>query len=126
MVASKTYAYTARDAAGKVVKGRIDATTEAVVVGKLRMLGVSPISIAEAGTGTGMQMEIKLPGFGTRVKLKDLAVMSRQMATMIGAGLSLIRTLSILADQTENKELARVLGVIRGEVEAGSALSDAM
>jgi type IV pilus assembly protein PilC len=55
-----------------------------------------------------------------------LAIMSRQMSTMIGAGLSLIRTLNILAEQTENKELARILGVIRSEVESGSALSEAM
>jgi len=48
------------------------------------------------------------------------------MATMIGAGLSLIRTLAILADQTESKELARVLGVLRSEVETGSSLSEAM
>ena len=57
-----------------------------------------------------MKTEIKIPGFGGKVKLKDLAVMSRQFATMINSGLSLLRALTILAEQTENKELAGVLG----------------
>ena len=127
MAAPKTYAYTARDASGKVVKGRVDASSESAVVGKLRTMGVSPINIEEAGTGTGLQMELSIGNFGKKnVKLKDLAVMSRQMATMIGAGLSLIRTLTILAEQTENKELARVLSLIRSDVESGSALSEAL
>jgi type IV pilus assembly protein PilC len=126
VAASKTYAYSARDNAGKVVKGRVDASSESAVVAKLRTMGVSPISVAEAGTGTGLSAEINIPGFGKNVGLKDLAIMARQMATMIGAGLSLIRTLNILADQTENKELARVLGLIRSDVESGSALSDSM
>jgi type IV pilus assembly protein PilC len=124
MATTKAYAYTARDAAGKLVKGRVDASTEQAVVSKLRAMGVNPINISEAGTG--MNRDLSFGSFGKRVGLKDLAVMARQMATMIGAGLSLIRTLSILADQTENKELARVLGIIRSEVEAGSALSEAM
>ncbi len=127
MAATKTYAYTGRDSSGKVLKGRVDANNENGVVAKLRTMGVSPINIEEAGTGTGLAMEIRLPGgLGKGVGGKDLAVMARQMATMIGAGLSLIRTLNILSEQTENKELARVLGQIRSDVESGSALSDSM
>jgi type II secretory pathway component PulF len=126
MAQAKAYAYTARNVSGKVVKGRIDASSESAVVTKLRTMGVSPISIIEAGLGTGLQMEIKVPGFGRHVGLKDLAVMSRQMATMIGAGLSLIRTLTILAEQTENKELGRVLHLVKGDVENGLALSESM
>jgi type IV pilus assembly protein PilC len=126
MATTTAFAYTARDATGKVVKGRVDATSQSAVVAKLRTMGVSPITVEEAGTGTGLQKELSIPGFGKGVGLKDLAVMSRQMATMIGAGLSLIRTLSILADQTENKELARVLGVVRNEVENGSSLSEGL
>ncbi|WP_411701128.1 type II secretion system F family protein [Conyzicola sp.] len=125
MAVTKAFAYSARDEAGKLVKGRVDATSEAAVVSKLKMMGISPISVSEAGTGTGLSREITFGGFGKHVGQKDLAVMSRQMATMIGAGLSLIRTLTILADQTENKELARVLRLICGEVEGGAALSEA-
>lgn len=126
MTTAKIFAYTGRDGAGKVVKGRLDAANEGSVVTKLRLLGVSPISIEEAGLGRGLSRELSIPGFGKNVGLKDLAVMSRQMATMIGAGLSLIRTLGILADQTENKELARVLGLVGGDIERGLSLSESM
>ena len=125
-VTSRPFAYTARNGDGKIIKGRIEATTEGGVVSKLRTMGVSPITIEEAGLGTGLNRELSFGSFGKNVGLKDLAIMSRQMATMIGAGLSLIRTLTILADQTENKELARVLGVVWSEVEGGLALSDAL
>ncbi len=70
-------------------------------------MGYAPVSISEANTG--LNKELKIPGFGNKVKLKDLAIFSRQFATMINSGLSLLRALSILAEQTENKELARVL-----------------
>lgn len=125
-MASLTYAYKARDATGKVVKGRLDAPTESAVVARLRMMGVSPIDIVEAGGGTGLQKELTIPGFASHVKLKDLAVMSRQMATMIGAGLSLLRTLNILAEQAGSKKLAEIMGEVRDAVEEGTSLSDAM
>jgi type IV pilus assembly protein PilC len=123
---TKVFAYTGRDSAGKVVNGRLDGSSEASVVSKLRSMSVSPISIKEARVGSGLNMELSVSGFGKHVGLKDLAVMSRQMATMIGAGLSLIRSLGILADQTENKELARVLGLVGGEIERGLSLSESM
>jgi type II secretory pathway component PulF len=126
MAVSKTFAYSARDEGGKLVRGRVDATSEAAVISKLKLLGISPISVDEAGTGTGLSREISFGSLGKNVGLKDLAVMSRQMSTMIGAGLSLIRTLTILAEQTENKELSRVLSIVCGEVEGGAALSEAL
>lgn len=126
MATAKEYTYTGRNAANKVVKGRIDGSTEGVVVSRLRALGISPITVTEAKAATGFSREISLPGFQKGVKLKDLAVMARQMSTMISSGLTLIRTLSILAEQTENKVLGATLETVRTEVEAGSALSDAM
>jgi len=125
-MASTTYAYTARDAGGKVVKGRIEANSQSAVLSKLRTMGISPISVEESANATGLQRELKIPGLGPKVGLKDLAVMNRQMATMIGAGLSLIRTLGILADQTENPELSRLLNVVKQDVEQGTSLSDAL
>lgn len=122
--ATRNFSYTARDNSGKIVKGKIEATNEAAVVTKLRTLGVSPISVSEAGTG--INRELNLGSLSKKVGLKDLAVMSRQMATMISAGLSLIRTLGILAQQTENKELARVLAIVRSDVESGSSLSESL
>ena len=122
MPATLTYEYAVRDKAGKVVKGKLDAESQTAVVSKLKSMGYAPISINQAAS-TGMNKEITIPGFGGRVKLKDLAVMSRQFATMISSGLSLLRALSILAEQTESKKLAQVLGAVRNDVESGVALS---
>jgi type II secretory pathway component PulF len=124
--ATLTYTYAGRDAAGKLIKGRLDAPSEGAATSRLRTMGLTPIAVSEAKAATGLSMEIHIPGASRRVGLKDLAVMSRQMATMISAGLSLLRTLNILAEQTENKQLAEVLKTIRNEVEVGVALSEAM
>src|SRR6476660_760531 len=103
---TQTYAYTGRDATGKLVKGRVDAATEGAVANRLRTMGVAPISISESSAGTGLNREINLGVFKKGVGLKDLAIMSRQMSTMISSGLSLLRTLTILTEQSENKALA--------------------
>jgi len=124
---TKTFAYTARDGAGKVVKGRVEGTTEAVAIGKLRTMGVSPITVAESTSGSGLNREISLGSFGQkRVDLKDLSVMSRQMATMLAAGLSLLRALTILAEQTENKKLGETLNDVRTQIESGWSFSDSL
>ncbi len=125
MATTATFAYKGRDTEGKVVKGRIDAMSEGAVSARLRAMGISPLSIQEATGGTGLQMDINLGAFKAKVGLKDLAIMSRQMATMITSGLSLLRTLTILTEQTENKELKRILTTITREVESGSSLSEA-
>lgn len=125
MATAATFAYKGRDSEGKLVKGRIDAMSEGAVSARLRTMGISPLSIQEASGGTGLQMEINLGAFKAKVGLKDLAIMSRQMATMITSGLSLLRTLTILTEQTQNKELKRILGTITREVESGSSLSEA-
>lgn len=123
---AQNWAYTGRDGAGKLVKGRIEAPTEAAVVSRLRTMGLSPVSITTAGANSGMNMEISLGIFDKGVGLKDLAVMSRQMSTMVSAGLSLLKSLSILASQTENKALAASLDAVRSQVESGSSLSESL
>ena len=119
-----TFQYTVRDRAGKLVKGTISAENQTMVMQRLKASGYAPVSITQANSG--IKKEINIPGFGKKVKLKDLSVMARQFATMVNSGLSLLRTLSILSEQTTNKELARVLGVVRNEVETGTALSAAL
>jgi type IV pilus assembly protein PilC len=119
-----TYAYRVRDRQGKLLGGTLEADNEQAVVAKLRQLGYAPVSI-EAEKGAGLKAEIKLPGSG-RVKLKDLAVFSRQFATMINSGLSLLRALTILGEQTANKKLAQIIVLVRAEVEKGVSLSAAM
>ncbi len=120
----RTYEYQALDVTGKVVKGRIEAAHQGAVAGRLKTMGVAPVAINEVST-SGLNREIHLGG-GSGVKTKDLAVMARQLATMVAAGLSLLRALSILAEQTENKALAKVLGQVRSDVETGMSLSAAM
>ncbi len=123
---SLAYDYRGRDGNGKLVKGRLDAASEGAVVQRLRGMGVSPIAISEAKPGTGLQTEIKIPGFERGVGLKDLAIMSRQASTMLSSGLSLLRALTILADQTESKKLKEILGKVRDDVERGVSFSDAV
>ncbi len=119
-----TYAYAVRDRAGKMINGHLEADSPALVATKLKAMGYAPINITEANAG--MKREINIPGMGKKVKLKDLAIMSRQFATMVNSGLPLLRALRILAEQTESKELSRVLHEVRAEVEGGTALSVAM
>jgi type IV pilus assembly protein PilC len=123
--AMKTYEYAVRDRKGKLVNGKLEAQSEAALVTKLRGMGYAPVTIKESGGGSGIQREITLPG-GNKVSLKDLAVMSRQFATMINSGLSLLRGLSILAEQTESKKLAATLAEVRNDVETGMSLSTAL
>ncbi|WP_174447471.1 type II secretion system F family protein [Demequina subtropica] len=118
----KKFDYAVRDTHGKIQKGTIEAPSEGAVAHRLKEMGLAPVSITEVKTG-GLQAEIKIPGLSDRIKLKDVAVMSRQLATMIASGLSLLRALSILAEQTENPALARVLQEVRNDVEAGSSFS---
>ncbi|WP_084078236.1 type II secretion system F family protein [Demequina sp. NBRC 110057] len=122
---AKKYDYAVRDTHGKIQKGSIEAPSEAAVASRLKDMGLAPVSITEAKTG-GLNAEIKIPGLSDRIKLKDIAIMSRQLATMIGAGLSLLRALTILGEQTENPALAKVIQSVRADVEAGVSLSTAM
>jgi len=124
MASTMTYEYSVRDKAGKIVSGKLDAESQAAVATKLKQMGYAPVRISKSKAG--MKKEISIPGFGKKVKLKDLAIMSRQFATMINAGLSMLRSLTILSEQTDNKELARVLGEVAKDVETGGALSTSL
>ena len=122
-VATTTFEYTVRDNRGKLVTATLDAPDQAALVARLRSMGHAPLQVKEAGTG--LNKEITLP-WGNRVGLKDLSVMSRQFATMITSGLSLLRALSILAEQTDSKPLAKVLAAVRQDVEEGQSLSTSL
>lgn len=122
--ATMTFQYSVRDRTGKLVTGKIEADSPGAVASKLKSMGYAPVSISQ--TNAGMSREINLPKLGAKVKLKDLAVFSRQFATMINSGLSLLRSLSILEEQTESKELSKVLTLVRQDVETGQSLSVAL
>ena len=118
-----SYAYRVRTKEGRVIAGKMEADGEAAVASRLRAQGMVPVQITKEAKAS-LQMEINI--LPEKVKLKDLAVFSRQFATMINSGLSLLRTLNILTEQTENKTLAKALGEIRDDVERGSSLSASM
>ncbi len=122
MAEGKTFEYAVRDRSGKLVKGRIEAVNQAAVANRLKTMGLAPLTIDEVNTG-GLRKEISIPGFSDKISLKDMAIMARQLATMINAGLSLLRALTILAEQTESKALAKVLAQVRSDVETGVAFS---
>src|SRR2546421_11699571 len=102
-----TYAYKVRDQAGKIVQGTVEADSENAVVGRLRQMGLGPLLIEEHKESLGKK-ELHLPWAG-RVKPKDIAVMSRQFAAMINSGLSLLRALNSLAEQTDNTRFREAL-----------------
>jgi type IV pilus assembly protein PilC len=119
-----TYTYRVRDNSGRVVTGLLDAENRGLVATKLKEMGYVPISIEKKSAG--MRSEISIPGLSDRVNGKEVALFSRQFATLINAGVSLTRSLAILVTQVDNKHLASVVDQIRADVEGGSSLSQAM
>ncbi len=124
-MAAATFTYRVRDSAGKVHNGELEGDSTAAVARLLQKRGLIPLAVEEKRK-SALQKEIALPGWTRRVRAKDLAVFSRQFATMIDAGLPLIRSLSILEEQTESAVLQETLGAVRADVEHGISLSDAM
>ena len=120
-----TYAYKVKDRSGKVLSGTLEADSTKLVAERLRSMGYVPIAIDKKTQG-GMKKELSIPGFSNRVKLKDVSVFSRQFATMINSGLTLLRSLTILAEQTESKPLAAIVDQVRLDVERGASLSQAL
>ncbi|GAA2514307.1 type II secretion system F family protein [Pilimelia columellifera] len=121
---SKTYEYQAVDTKGNRAKGRVEALNQAAAVQILRQRGDMPLVVEEAGKG--LRRDITVPGFGPKVTLKDLTVLSRQFATLVSSGMSLLRALGVLAEQTSNAVLKEAVTEVRSDVEAGIGLSDAL
>jgi type IV pilus assembly protein PilC len=120
-----TFDYKVRDRTGNLVQGQLEGDSLALVVGKLREMGYMPVAVTPK-SGVNVRKEISIPGFSNRVKLAETAVATRQLATMVDSGLSVVRALGLLSTQTQNKELARVLSEVLQDVERGSSLSVAV
>ena len=116
------YRVKARSRTGRLVESKIKAVSEAEALSRVRQQGMTPIAV-ESG-GTGLNREIRFSK--GRVKLKDIAVFSRQFATMLNSGLPILRCLAILAEQSNSVRLRDVLLEVREQVEKGDALSDAL
>ena len=119
-----TFDYKVRDRSGSLVEGQLDGDSMALVVRRLREMGYMPISVTPK-SAVNLKTEIKIPGISDRVKLREVAVITRQLSTMVDSGLSVVRSLGILAAQVENPTLAEVLGDVRLDLEHGSSLSAA-
>ena len=117
-----TYNYAVRDKAGKVVKGKLDGDSKAAVQAKLAQMGYIILELDQQGGLAGLGSMT----FGTGVKPKDITIFARQFSTMINAGLSLTKCLSILSAQTESAGLRTVITQIGKDVESGQSLSDAL
>jgi type IV pilus assembly protein PilC len=124
MPATKTFHYNSIDASGRKTKGTVEAANETAASHMLRQRGEVPLDLSMAGQG--LNMDLKIPGLGNRVKLKDLAVFARQFATMTASGMSLLRSLAILEEQVSSPALKRAVGEIRTDVSGGVSLSSSM
>ena len=121
---STTYDYRVRDGAGLLHKGSIEGQSERLVVDKLREMGYTPVTITAHGSSK-LSVDLKM-GKKEKITLRDIVIFSRQLATMVGAGLTLIRALGVLADQTTSKSLAAVIATIRNDIERGLSFSQAI
>src|SRR5579862_8921861 len=119
-----TFDYKVRDSTGNLVTGKLDADSIPIVVSRLREMGYLPVSVTQAKS-KGLRTEIIIPGFSDRVRPKEVAAFTRQFATMVDSGLSISRSIAVLANQVENKHFALVLRQVHDDVDTGTGLSAA-
>ena len=105
----ETFTVQGPDKSGKLVEGSARGRERAARRQQAALDGLRAHRDRAAGRRRRLSRELKIPGFSDRIKLKDVAVFSRQFATMINSGLSLLRSLYILAEQTESKPLAEIV-----------------
>src|ERR671921_849398 len=115
------YAYRAMDKQGEIIQDKLEGSGELAVAQELRQQGLMVIDVKEQSVA---QKDILAPFKG--IRLNDLVVFSRQLATMINAGLPIVRALYVLSEQTENPKLQEVVVEVRKDVEAGASLSEAL
>lgn len=117
------FAYKALDQRGVAATGEIEGESKAAAAAALRNRGLTVLDLNEVKKGLA---QFDIGGALKRIKPKDLTVFSRQFATMVSSGLSMLRCLYVLEEQTPNKKLAAVIGAVKNDVEAGISLSDAL
>jgi len=119
------FEYRVRDRAGKVMSSQLEADSLAQVRDNLRSKGLVIVDIKPARTG--LQGDIKIPFLTDRPPgLKQVALFSKQMATLINAGVPLVQSLAIMQRQLEDKAFQNILKVVRSDVESGTPLSEAI
>jgi type IV pilus assembly protein PilC len=116
-----TYVFKAIDLAGGKARGEVEADSKQAVADQLKSRGLIVLDIADKHSSRELNIDIL-----QRVKLADLAIMSRQLATMVASGMSILRALYVLEVQTQSKLLVDTIVTVRKDVEAGLAFSDAL
>lgn len=119
-----TFVYTALDPSGKTVKGKTDAESESLVLTKLHEQSYHVLSVSEDKARAGGK-SATATSTGKKVKLKNMVVFSRQFATMIDAGVAIVRCLDILESQTKDPALRPVIASCKRDVKGGMSLTDA-
>ncbi|MGB2630228.1 MAG: type II secretion system F family protein [Candidatus Omnitrophota bacterium] len=117
------YTYVAKDKEGRTVKGALEAPEKKQALDLLRGRGLLILKLEEAKAGINIVLSFK---FKKKVKLDELVILSRQLATMIDSGIPVVSALDILAEQSDNETLKKTLAEIRDSVNTGSSLSEAM
>jgi type IV pilus assembly protein PilC len=116
-----TYVFKAMDLAGGKARGEVEAESKQAVSDQLKSRGLIVLDISDKRGSKEIEF-----GFMKRVKANELAIFSRQLSTMISSGMSILRSLYVLEEQTESKFLKETIVAVRKDVEAGLSLSDAM
>jgi type IV pilus assembly protein PilC len=116
------YLWEGKSKTGSLIQGEIEAPNETVVMAQLRRQQVYPTKIKPKG----LSLELKIPGLKKKVPEKDIAVFTRQFATMIDAGLPLVQCLDILGSQQTSKTFKAVIEKVKEDVESGSTFADAL
>jgi type IV pilus assembly protein PilC len=122
MASALQFAYKGIDGAGLPQEGMITGASEAAVMAQLKTQGLQVMRLDEKKSG--VKMEIKL--LPKRVKPAELTIMTRQLATMVSSGMTLLRAFYVLEDQVENPKLKDTLSAVREDIEAGLNFSDAL
>src|SRR2546423_13562239 len=117
----ETYVFKAIDLAGLPARGEVEADSKQAVTDQLKARGLIVVDIDTKGNSKELNLD-----FLKRIKLRDLAVLTRQLSTMIDSGVTILRALHVLEAQTESKPLRETLVQVRKDVEAGLAVSDAL
>lgn len=117
--------YTAHTNTGQLQKGTISADDRVAALTSLRSKQLQPIIVKEKKKNTGLTMEITIPGMD-KVKTKDLVIFTRQLSTLVDAGVPLMRSLTLLKEQTESPKLRKILETVVSEVQGGGSLSEAL
>src|SRR3954470_19972397 len=138
--------YVAMDSRGKETKGTLEVANQNEAIGRLKEMGYFPTKVVEAekpkekdkkkaaapapsgkgGKKKGMTLNFAIPGLGGKVKPKVLTAFTRQLATLVDAGLPLLRGMRVLEKQEKNATLRKVIGELATSIEGGSTFSEAL